>query len=221
MTFLAVAWVPWNDGNPQWLDQREPLAAQWASQRCSIEQRKGVLRVQAYADDWKAGHGVISGFARKATIVTNRSGSASGPTLVPDAREPRLVAGGMQCAIGASLVVVENPYFPLEGWAMQLGAIDLTSGEPSQDTRTTEQVEEIAMMVDQGYNGWRSLPGNRSAEQHMPRLAESGMSWWVFFGSVLAMNPHRADLKELTRRSPARWRTEMREHRERVTDSLF
>lgn len=220
MRFEAVAWVPWSAVDLDWPRQREPIAGQWILQRCLVEGRPGVLRVPAYADDWKRGHGPVSDFARRAAIVTNRSGAGSGPTLVPVAYDPRLVAGGMHCAQGSSLIVVENPFLPLAGWAMQLGAVDLSTGTVTRDVRTFQQVEQLAQMVDQGYNGWRSEPGLGSARHHMPRLAEMGMSWWVFFGSVLGMNPHRADLAELTRLAPREWRTQMEEHRRRATEDL-
>ena len=173
-----------------------------------------MLRVEAYASGWKRDRGILSTFARTSTIVTNRSGSASGPTLVPDATLPRLIAGGMECAYGSSLVLVENPCLPLEGWAMGLGAIDLRSGKVTPDTRTNAQRAELTAMVPTGYNGWRSAPGRRSAVYHMARLVDLDMPWWTFFSSVLAMDPTHADLDQLKKLAPPKWRADMAEHRD-------
>jgi hypothetical protein len=169
--------------------------------------------VPAFADDWtKAERGAIARFARRATVVTNSSPSSTGPTLVPDAREPRLVAGGMHAAQHSSLVVMEDPALPLLGWAMQLQALDLVSGVPTRDSRTTEQRRLLGRLVEQGYNGWQLEPGKSSARGTMARLAESGLSWAVFYGSVLAIDPHRANQRDLLRLAPPAWKRQAQTH---------
>lgn len=159
----------------------------------------------------------MGAFAKASTIVTNRSrGSARGVTLVPwgYARE---IANGMQCAGGSSLVVTEHPGLLLEGWAMALGAVDLRTGEVTADTRTSEQLDLLDHLVDSLYNGWRGIIGESAARRILPELAESGMTWAVFLGSLLAVAPRRVEDDDMKRFVPQVWRDEADAWTARIT----
>ena len=210
--FEAVAWAPYTTEDLDWMQRRDGAAVAWVQERCRAEGRPGVLRVASHARDYAQHYNdaAMRAFARASTIVTNRGAATGhGPTFVPWAYA-RELAGGMRCASGSSLVATEHPQLPLEGWAMALGAVNLRTGEVTEDTRTPEQQELIEQVVSTAYNGWTSAPGDSAARRVLPELAESGLSWATFFGSVLAIEPHRADPKELMKVSPAAWVTEDR-----------
>ena len=204
----AVAWAPFTYDDLDWVRRRDTIAVAWAMTRARSEGAKTVLRVPTNADHWKREAGALGAFAKASTVVTNRGKSHGwGVTLVPwgYARE---VGDGMACARGSSLVVTEHPALLLEGWAMALGAIDLRTGEVTADTRTDEQRADLDHLVDSLYNGWRGVIGVRAAQRVLPKLAESGMTWAVFVGSILALDPSRVEVKEMKRYAPQVWQDE-------------
>lgn len=215
--FRAVAWCPWSWGDKVWAQRQQSVGVQWITARCRDEGREGVLRVPQLGH-WEREDGPLGSFARSATVVSNRGGArAWGPTLVPHgyARE---IGDAMVLAEGSSLIVTEHPAMPLEGWAMALGALDLRSGEVTADTRTPEQRELIETAVDMAYNGWRSKPGSDVAPGILRDLAETGLTWAVFLGSVLAREPRRAEKDELLKVAPETWVTEARQALRRAAD---
>lgn len=121
---------------------------------------------------------------------------------------PRELASAMSGAADSSLCATEHPVFPLRGWAMVLGAIDLTTREPTPSTITEEQMRTLEHMAATGYNSWSSAPGSYTAPPSMARLADSGLSYDVFVGALMALAPNHADPKDLIRYLPARWRAE-------------
>lgn len=218
--FRAVAWAPHVDyagvdhgeANREteidWLRQRDQFAVAWILQRAKLEGTTRVLRVPSHAHHYKQGQGAVAQFARNAQVVTNRGGSASGATLVPNGYAKE-IAGGMDCADGSSLTVTEHPAFPLKGWAMALGAFDLRLNRPTPDERTAEQLEIFESMVDQLYGGWSHPSGRRAAKYYLPRLADAGMSHAVFSGALLAVAPERCDREAIKKHSPPAWIEEL------------
>jgi hypothetical protein len=76
------------------------------------------------------------------TLRSGRSFRHSGPVLayVPDYEMMDLAT---EVASDASLAVVETIEYPLMGWAMEVRAIDLVTGEDTPDTRTDSQRREL------------------------------------------------------------------------------
>jgi len=149
----SVAWAPWVDfhaldsgttsGSDErdWLERRDKLASAWVFARSNADGRGLVLRVPSHADDYRRGR--FSALACRAEVITNRGRhvSGGGATLVPDGY-PREIAGCMDCADGTGIVVTEHPAWPLEGWAMALGALNLRTLKATVDRRTDEQRED-------------------------------------------------------------------------------
>jgi hypothetical protein len=220
--FRAVAWTPHADyagvhggsvdreGEIDWLRRRDELAVAWVLHRAQTDQTSLVLRVPSHAHHYKDGPGAIARFARSAQIVTNRGGASgsSGATLVPNGYAKE-IAGGMDCADGSSIAVTEHPAFPLKGWAMVLGALDLRTKRPTPDERTPEQLEIFESMVDQLYGGWSHPAGKSAAKHYLPQLANAGMSHAIFSGALLAVAPERCDREMIKRNSPPKWSEEV------------
>lgn len=229
--FQAVAWAPHIDyqgveagtvkreTEVDWVRRCDDLAAAWVEHRAEVEGAQLVLRVPSDAHQYRDDHHPLATFAKKATIVTNRGGSrnARGATLVPHGYAKE-IAGGMVCAAGSSILVTEHPMFPLHGWAMALGAHNLRTMRPTPDVRTHEQRELLAALLGQLYGGWGHVSGKRAAKHYLPLLADAGMSWSTFVGSVLAADPGRCDTDAIAKHAPPRWRDEMATRDRRIHD---
>jgi hypothetical protein len=218
--FTVVAFAPWVDftaldagttsarDERDWLERRDQLATAWVLARGEADRCGLVLRVPSHADVYRRGQ--FRALAGRSEVITNRGRQLSrgGAILVP-CGYPREIAGGMDCADGTGIVVTEHLAWPLEGWAMALGALNLRTLKATADQRTDEQREDLEDLVGMLYNGWSSAPGRRAASQLMPKLAESGMSWTVFFGSVLAADPSRFDEQSMKKYAPKAWREDL------------
>ena len=212
-----AAWGPFT-GDRDWMLVREARAVAWALNRCRVEGKGGVLRVPCHSAQHTSGaNEAVRRFAAVATVVTDERGTwGMGPTYVPWG-QARQIGDGMATAKGSSLVVTEHPAMPLVGWAMQMRALDISTGAVTEDTRSPEQLKLIGQAVELACQGWRYIPGDRVARCVMPELAESGLSWAVFVGSVLALDPGRAQVREILHVAPELWRAEHAETTRRLT----
>lgn len=227
--FVATAWAPYadlelltgdgdvRDAELDWVRRRDALSAAWVLHRAQLDHTSAVLRVHSHAHQYRHDHSSFSGYAAQATIVTNRSrNECRGATLAPWC-DANTAAGTMQCADGSSVLLHEHPTFPLMGWAMALGAVNLRTLRPTPDTRSDEQREQIEDLIFSTYNGWRAEPGRNAARYALPRLERSGMTWAIFVGSVLAIDPRACDLLEIEKVAPRAWRQEIRDRSDRIT----
>lgn len=209
--FKQAAWAAYQ-ADAELLARREAAAALWTQRRCAEEGLKGVLRVPAYAHSYRDEEDPVSAFARRNIVVTNRGRPAGEhrPHLVSYA-SPELLCSAMLAANGSSICATETPTFPLAGWAMVTGAMDLMSGDVTPSTITTEQSSRLEHLAAQGYNSWSSDPGKRTAPFLMSELAESGLPYRIFVGALVALTPQHADLKSLERHLPSAWVRERQE----------
>jgi hypothetical protein len=182
---------------------------EWALEQADAVGAKPVLRVHSHAHDWTHSSSTYARYANVATVVTDRGRGAKGPTLVPAAHSMNLVAAGMSCADGFALVIEEHPALPLGAWAAELGALDLRTGQPTDDHRIPELVEWVRGLASSLYNGWSSLPGSAAAKHRMPELAAAGMTWSDFVGTLLAMAPHHVEEKGMLKWAPPAWKQEI------------
>lgn len=145
-TFDSVAWVPWS-WNPDEARAAGTLAMQWVLGKAVAARSKPVLRVHSNAHTWRHPTSRYAPYARYATVVTDRGRNGTGPTLVPTTRSMRLVADGMASAYHHALVVEEHPALPLDGWADELRAINLRTGQPAPDHRPSELVAQVRTLT--------------------------------------------------------------------------
>jgi len=210
----AAAWAPWLDGDRDWLMRRDAVAAQWLIKAARKEGSSLVVQGTSHANDYRDNRGPLGQLARKGKVATYRSPVGHGATYAHHA-DIRLLANAMTTADGRSLVATEIPNVPLHGWAMAVSAINLHTGEPTVDTRTAEQVELVEAFVDQLYNGWsHKQVGRRASAYYLPKLAESGMIYAEFVGSVVALDPahldSNSDIEAMRKALPPRWEAERR-----------
>ncbi|MGC4959694.1 hypothetical protein ACLQ2P_41410 [Actinomadura citrea] len=126
-----------------------------ARRRLAEAERQGAepLLVTTQQDTQRDGPEAIVSFARRYTATTPggergeggvRGGRrrAPGPVLafLPDYRAMELA---LLYARGSSLAVVEFPADPLTGWAIETGALNLLTGQPTPDHRTERQREAL------------------------------------------------------------------------------
>jgi hypothetical protein len=169
--YRNMAWAPFTHEDLTWLGRRDDEAAAWIIRRSRAEGRPPVVRVDTNAAHWQRDAGPIGRVGRAGSLVTNRSGSGSGPTLAFNPTE-KCMTGALAGARGYSIVAVEHPSLPLRGWAAAVGALDLRTGDVVEDPLTEQQRDRIDFIVSQAYNGWRAA--RRFVSRPMAELAEGG-----------------------------------------------
>jgi hypothetical protein len=177
----TAAWVPDDAEHRPW-DVAFALAANW------IEGQSGQPLLITPPNQQNA-IPAITRFANTHSATTLRSGRSfrhSGPVLayMPDYEMMDLAT---EVASDASLAVVETIEYPMMGWAMQVRAIDLVTGEVTPDTRTDAQRRELDQVFFYGNNGWApALDRERATSVLQPLLGEPGMSKDIILGHMIA-----------------------------------
>jgi hypothetical protein len=119
-------------------------------------------------------------FAAEHVVTTprasrDRAGCGNGPVLayVPD---ERTLDFAVDLARGSSLAVVESIHgFPLEGWARQLGAIDLTRPDEQPEPFGSELAEAIDRLGFYKNNGFGDAFGKQQARRILQDLRGAGL----------------------------------------------
>jgi hypothetical protein len=208
----AAAWAPFLGGERSWLIEREATAVAWLLQQAASEGSRPVVQGVSHAHSYRDGDGPLAALAKRGDVSTYKSPVGPGATFVHNA-DIRLLATGMSTAGGFSLVATETKTLPLHGWAMATRAVDLATNEVIRDERSTDQIEMLEGLVDQLYNGWSHREvGRRASAYYMPRLADSGMSYAVFVGSLIALAPRHldsnSDIEAMKKALPPAWASE-------------
>lgn len=64
----AAAWAPWQDGDRDWLIERDELAARWLSDRARVEQAGIVVQGTSHAHDYRENDGPLGRLARAGKV---------------------------------------------------------------------------------------------------------------------------------------------------------
>lgn len=193
--FTAVAWVPDDDPTRPWDEAADP-AARWTHAQCVESGATGVLVTNSL------GHlsvPILEEFANRHRRTSprgssSRVGTGVGPVLsyVP---EPKSLAFAMSLARQSALCVVEGSLFPLAGWAAQLGAVNLITGDvtPPLEPAMVELVDHLKFI---GNNGFGDDYGKRDARR---TLAGTEVDTDVLFGALLAAGIRPNGIRNLER----------------------
>jgi hypothetical protein len=154
------------------------LAVEWVRQECADQGAGGVLVLNAFGAEQEIPS--LRRFAAEHAVTTPRAsrarvGRGKGPVLayVPDERTLDFAAS---LARGSSLAIVESVHgFPLEGWARQLGAIDLTRPEEQPERLASELAEAIDRLDFYKNNGFGDQFGKQQARRILQDLRDAGL----------------------------------------------
>jgi hypothetical protein len=174
---MRAAWVPDDDPERGW-EIAADLAVAWIRQECAEQGAVGVLVLNALGVE--EGIPSLRRFAAEHAVTTrrashNRIGRGRGPVLayVPDERSLDFAAG---LARGSSLAIVESVHgFRLEGWARQLGAIDLTRPDEQPAQLDSELDEAINRLDFYKNNGFGDQFGKQQAQRILLDLRDAGL----------------------------------------------
>lgn len=148
-----AAWVPDDDPQRPW-GAASSLAIAWITAEAAQQDATPLLVTPTRHQ--QQGSDPIADFGRSYKATTSQSDRAHnhrGPVLayVPGYREMELAT---RYARGSSLAVIESVSCPLIGWAMEVGAVNLHTGEVIEDIRTAQQREDLDRIHFYGDNGW-------------------------------------------------------------------
>ncbi|MGW5768782.1 hypothetical protein ACWEVY_06500 [Streptomyces longwoodensis] len=196
----TAAWVPDNDAERSW-DEAAEMAAAWLLEQARALRSQPLL-VTPTQQQWQAGPDVIRRIAHIYEATTNRSRGAQfrqRPVLayVPDYGDMNLAAS---YARNSALAVVESQTTPLIGWAMEVQALDLTTGATTPDSRTPEQRHELDRIHGYGNNGWtRGFGADRSASILSGLLSQDGIDVDIVVGYMVARGHDARSVARLTK----------------------
>jgi hypothetical protein len=151
---------------------------------------------------WRIGPEIVQVFANRFEATTPRSARARfghRPVLayVPDYDTFHLAAG---YARDSALAVVEADSDPVVGWAMEVGALNLITGEPTGDTRSEVQREEFERIHFYGNNGWTNGFGNNQLRRILMELQTKGLlNRGLLLGCMLAKGHNGRALTRLSK----------------------
>jgi hypothetical protein len=194
----AAAWVPYNDPGRPW-DEAAELAIAWVLEQAEHLEQRPVL-VTTSQDQWHLGPDTIRQFARTNDTATARGSKVAGQSRPVLAYAPGY--GDMYRAIsyanGGALAVVESQSDPLIGWAMEVQAMDLLSGQATVDSRTGAQRADLESIHDYGNNGWtRGFGADRAAM--VLRAQDDILETDVILGHMLARGHDELSLRRLAK----------------------
>lgn len=195
-----AAWVPDDDPDRSW-DEAADLAVEWLLQEAA-RLGSAPLLVTPAKSQWTSGADSVRWLAQHheaATPRSNRPSSGRRPVLVyvPDYDTFHFAAN---YARDASLAVVESTATPLRGWAIEVAALDLLTGESTPDTRTEEQRQQLERIHFYGNNGWTTGFGKDQATRLLADLQRQGLlDPDVVLGYMLARGHHGKAIDRLSR----------------------
>ncbi|MFD8789461.1 hypothetical protein [Streptomyces vinaceus] len=176
-SILRAAWVPDDDPERDWQVAAD-LAVAWVRQECVEQGAVGVLVLNAFGAEQSIPS--LQRFAAEHVVTTPRAarervGRGAGPVLayVPNERTLDFAAS---LARGSSLVVVESLHgFPLQGWARQLRAIDLTRPDEQPEQLDSELAAAIDRLDFYKNNGFGDQFGKQQAQRILQDLRRAGL----------------------------------------------
>jgi hypothetical protein len=146
VTTYRAAWVPDGEPDRDW-DVAVCLAVDWIERQRARAPEGATAMLVTNTVGVESSVPSLARFAQRHRHTTPRSrghvGRGVGPVLayVPDARAMELA---ISLASGSSLVVVEGDFLPVRGWALEVGAVDLTMPDDQPkalDPRPAEAIE--------------------------------------------------------------------------------
>lgn len=194
----SAAWVPDDDPERSW-DDAADLAVDWVLREADRLSAAPLL-VTPTKHQWTAGASSIRWLARNYAATTPRAkppGPGVGPVLVyvPDYDTFHVAA---QYARGASLAVVESISHPLRGWAMEVKALNLLTGDTTPDSRSDEQREQLDRVHWYGNNGWTTGFGKDQATKILNQMKRQGLlDVEVVLGYMIAKGHHGEAVERL------------------------
>lgn len=196
----TAAWVPHDDPERS-LDDAAEQAVEWVLGEAQRQEAQPLLLTPTKQAS-TAGPDVIRRFAAKYPTTTPRSSrpdrGRGGPVLayVPDYDMMQLAA---TYARNSSLAVVESATHPLVGWAMEVGALNLFTGETTRNAWTESQRADLERIHFYGNNGWTRGFGQDQATQILRDLREEGSLTPEFIlGSMVAKGHHGEAIEQLS-----------------------
>lgn len=193
---FAAAWVP-EQSDMDW-DEAAALAVEWTDERIRVENRRGVLLVHAASSLPRSGP--LAGFVARNSYTTVNSQAAPGARGIPVLSYcpgPKALAIAMRSSARSSLCVVEGVSDEWHGWAAEVGAVNLLTGEVTPDPRTDKQrktFDRLDLFTNNGY-------GDPHAKSAVPRLLgdllSDGLQPEFIYGVAVARGADDRGVKQL------------------------
>ncbi len=182
-----TAWVPSNDHTPP--DDAAEIAAAWVLEQARAHALQPLLRDQVKGGNPGRGHAVLA--------------------YLPDYDD---VHNSIQAARFGAFAAVESGATPLIGWAMATGALDLTTGEVTADTRSPALKEAIERIHFFDNNGWTRGFGADGAKRILGDLSPPDRDKNLILGGLCALGSRAKALERLGDLADRAWKKVQRIH---------
>ncbi|MFF2375028.1 hypothetical protein ACFVUW_11660 [Streptomyces xiamenensis] len=179
------------------------LAVEWIRQECADQGACGLLVLNAFGVEQQIPS--LGRFAAEHAVTTpgaarDRVAPGVGPVLAYAPVEKTLDFA-TDLARGSSLAIVESVHgFSLEGWARQLGAIDLTRPDEHPEPIAPALVKAIDRLDFYKDNGFGDQFGKQQARRILQDLYDAGLlERNVILGALAAKEASSRALRNLSK----------------------
>jgi len=195
----TAAWVPDDDPERPW-DDAADLAFDWVLKRAR-ENRLEPLLVSPTQGQWHSGADAVREMAQRYDAVTPRSNRPHGSMK----RAVLAYVPGYDCmdlaamyARDGVLAVVESVSHPLLGWAVEVKATNLVTGQVTPDTRDVDLVKDLDRVSWHGNNGWTAGFGKNMATRVLSdQASRRSLDPAIVLGYMVARGHHGKAIERL------------------------
>lgn len=196
---IAAAWIP-ERSDMDW-ENGSMLAADWTQARCDEEELPGLLLVHAQSNNPHE-RGALGRFAARNSITAVNSQSdystREGPVLAY-CPSPKDLALAMDLAVDSALCVIEGTIIEWTGWAIEMQAVDLLTGEVTPDPRTDDQRQDFQQLDLYANNAFGDYASKGPVPRMLQRLmaGSGGLSPEIIYGMAVARGADERGVKNL------------------------
>jgi len=167
--FTAAAWLP----APNTVEAHEhgwAAVEHWIREQEKVAGAPSVLLTCDFQVD---DHGLLGTYRRGSTHYSAKAGGppTSGPVFVHHPTR-RAMRAAQDMALSA-ICVWEHPSDPVLGWAGQVHAVDLVTGQPTRSAAAL--AEHLDRLLFAGNNGYADRPGARDARHILAELRDEDL----------------------------------------------
>lgn len=194
----AAAWVP-EQSDMDW-DEAAAPAVTWTDEQCQDENRTGVLLVHAASS--LPHSGPLADFAARHSYTTVGSRATPGTQGIPVLSYcpgPKALAIAMRKAAGSSLCVIEGTSNEWAGWAAEIGATNLLTGEVTPDPRTDKQRDTFRQLDLFTNNGYGDPHAKTSVPRLLGDLLAGGLAPEFIYGVAIARGADERGVNQLAK----------------------
>jgi hypothetical protein len=189
-------------------DEAERYAVAWLRDKLTSHGGRLLVAGETKASISNAAHGPLAPLIQNADQVTRRtrhgshgSGQRRGRVVLALFATPHVMEIASAAAEpDGALCVIEGTINELPGWAQDMVALDLLTGQATVDERSEQLMADLATLAFVGNNGWEDDYGKRDARRILQAIKQRGeLAPGVVLGSMMARGAYGDAVDQLAK----------------------